>query len=81
LAFDERVIEHLFRDDPGLRQSLVDLATEERQGKSRVTISLDTDVLREFRAHAEAAGVDYQALINRLLRQHVGQTVDVGQDF
>jgi uncharacterized protein (DUF4415 family) len=42
------------------------------QGKTRVTIRLDDDVLDWFRAQVHrAGGGNYQTLINRALREHM----------
>ena len=42
------------------------------QGKTRITIRLDDDVLDWFRAQVDAAGGgSYQALINSALRAHI----------
>jgi len=42
------------------------------QGKTRVTIRLDDDVLDWFRAEVhKAGGGNYQTLINRALREHM----------
>lgn len=42
------------------------------QGKTRVTIRLDDDVLDWFRAKVhQAGGGNYQTLINRALREHM----------
>lgn len=44
------------------------------QGKTRVTIRLDDDVLEWFKAQVDAAGGgNYQTLINRALRQYIEQ--------
>ena len=40
-----------------------------QRGKTRITIFIDDDVLAEFRARAEAAGVGYQTAMNEALRQ------------
>ena len=40
----------------------------EAEGKSRITIMLDNDVLLGFRAKAEAEGIGYQTLSNQTLR-------------
>ena len=45
----------------------------EATGKTRITIMLDDVVLEAFRARAEAEGVGYQTLINRVLREHMGE--------
>jgi uncharacterized protein (DUF4415 family) len=42
------------------------------QGKSRITIMLDNDLLSAFRAMAEAEGIGYQTLINQKLREVMG---------
>jgi len=39
------------------------------KGKTRITIMLDNDLLMTFRAKAEAEGIGYQTLINRMLRE------------
>ncbi len=44
----------------------------EAKGKSRITILLDNDVLVAFRAKADAEGIGYQTLINRVLRETLG---------
>ncbi|WP_255512794.1 BrnA antitoxin family protein [Synechocystis salina] len=41
------------------------------QGKTRITIYLDNDVLDHFRAEAEAKGMGYQTLINQVLKQSI----------
>ncbi len=42
------------------------------QGKTRITIRLDTDLLDWFRGEVDrAGGGNYQTLINEALRQHV----------
>ena len=41
-------------------------------GKTRITIRLDNDLLRWFKASVHAAGGgNYQSLINQALREHV----------
>lgn len=42
-------------------------------GKTRITIMLDTEVIENFRARAEATGTGYQTEINRVLRQYLAQ--------
>lgn len=50
---------------------------EQAQGKSRITIMLDNDVLAAFRAQAATEGIGYQTLINRALRAALGsQPID-----
>ena len=39
-----------------------------QKGKTRITIYLDDEVLKEFRNRAEAAGRGYQTMINEALR-------------
>jgi uncharacterized protein (DUF4415 family) len=42
------------------------------QGKSRITIRIDDDVLDWFRARVdEAGGGNYQTMINAALREHI----------
>jgi uncharacterized protein (DUF4415 family) len=42
------------------------------EGKTRITIRLDEDVLAWFRAQVNAAGGgNYQSLINAALREHI----------
>lgn len=42
------------------------------QGKTRITIRLDDDILQWFRAQVHAAGGgNYQTLVNRALREHI----------
>jgi hypothetical protein len=44
-------------------------------GKTRITIRLDEDILRWFKAQVHAAGGgNYQALINAALREHIDRT-------
>jgi uncharacterized protein (DUF4415 family) len=38
------------------------------QGKTRITIMIDNDVIEGYRAKAEAAGRGYQTLMNEILR-------------
>ena len=45
-----------------------------QKGKTRITIYLDTDILEEFRARADAAGYGYQTMINEALRQYLGHS-------
>lgn len=45
------------------------------QGKTRITIRLDDEVLRWFREQAHiAGGGNYQTLINEALRQYIQQS-------
>ncbi|MCJ7815576.1 MAG: BrnA antitoxin family protein [Xanthomonadales bacterium] len=41
------------------------------QGKTRITIYLDDEVIETFRSKAEEAGRGYQTLINDALRQQL----------
>lgn len=44
------------------------------QGKTRITIRLDNEILDWFRDQVElAGGGNYQSLINTVLRQHIEQ--------
>ena len=45
----------------------------EATGKTRITIMLDNIVIETFRAQAQAQGVGYQTLINKALREHLGE--------
>jgi BrnA antitoxin of type II toxin-antitoxin system len=40
-------------------------------GKTRITIYLDDDILDSFRRQAEAEGIGYQTLINKILKTHL----------
>ncbi len=45
-------------------------------GKTRITIRLDDDVLAWFKSQVhKAGGGNYQTLINRALREHMGSDV------
>ena len=44
-----------------------------REGKTRITIYIDNDVLSGFRERADAAGQGYQTLINVALRESLGK--------
>jgi uncharacterized protein (DUF4415 family) len=45
------------------------------QGKTRITIRLDEDILQWFRDEVHAAGGgDYQTLINAALREYIQQS-------
>ena len=43
------------------------------EGKTRITLYLDNDVLKEFRARADSAGYGYQTMINEALRDYLGK--------
>ena len=45
---------------------------EEINGKSRITIMLDNDILVAYRSRAKVEGIGYQTLINQTLRQTIG---------
>src|SRR4051812_18527177 len=65
---------HRTRIQGDAMHSIIALSTMPRRpgrpakGKTRITIYLDDEVLREFRAHAERTGTGYQTLINAALR-------------
>ena len=44
------------------------------QGKTRITIYIDDDILEEFRNRSEKTGKGYQTLINEALRDYVGKS-------
>lgn len=44
-----------------------------REGKTRITIYIDDDVLAEFRRRSDAGPPGYQTLINQALREHLGK--------
>lgn len=50
---------------------LVKLQTE---GKTRITIMLDNEVLNDFREKAKKEGLGYQTLINKALRSYSGSS-------
>jgi len=41
----------------------------EGEGKTRITIMLDNEVINSFRSKAEKVGLGYQTLINQALRE------------
>ncbi len=43
------------------------------EGKKRITIYLDNDVLEAFKVRADEQGVGYQTMINSALREHLGK--------
>ena len=43
-------------------------------GKTRITIYMDDEVLKRFKAQAEQTGKGYQTLINEALKSHLGMT-------
>jgi BrnA antitoxin of type II toxin-antitoxin system len=42
------------------------------QGKTRITIYLDDEIVKAFKAESERTGKGYQTLINESLAQHIG---------
>jgi uncharacterized protein (DUF4415 family) len=46
---------------------------KENEGKERITIRLDADVLKWFRNQVSGGG-NYQSLINSALRTHISET-------
>ena len=51
------------------------------KGKTRITIFIDTDVLKWFRDQAEREGRGYQTEINQALRNHTKQDKRPIQDI
>jgi uncharacterized protein (DUF4415 family) len=47
------------------------------QGKTRITIYLDNEILDRFREQAETAGIGYQTLINQVLKEHIQRDSEV----
>jgi predicted DNA binding CopG/RHH family protein len=47
---------------------LAKLQSEEK-GKTRITIMLDNEVIKNFRSRAEKEGLGYQTLINQALKE------------
>jgi uncharacterized protein (DUF4415 family) len=43
-------------------------------GKTRITIHLDNDVIEAFRVLGDNAGIGYQTLINKALREYLGKS-------
>jgi uncharacterized protein (DUF4415 family) len=43
-------------------------------GKTRITTSIDDDVLEDFRRRAESAGRGHQTMINEVLREYLGKS-------
>jgi BrnA antitoxin of type II toxin-antitoxin system len=44
-----------------------------QQGKTRITIYVDDDILQAFREKGDVSGKGYQTLINQALREYLGQ--------
>ncbi len=40
-------------------------------GKTRITIYLDDEIVRQFKAKSETSGKGYQTLINEALKAHI----------
>jgi len=47
-----------------------------QQGKTRITIYLDNDLLEAFRERGDAAGRGYQTMINEALREFLGRSAE-----
>ncbi|MDO4706395.1 MAG: BrnA antitoxin family protein [Comamonadaceae bacterium] len=58
------------KDVPHLRR-LQQKAASQAQGKQRITIMIDADVLEAFRQKAAASASGYQTLINEALRHAI----------
>ena len=48
----------------------------EGKGKTRITIMLDNEVIKNFRSRAEKEGLGYQTLINQALKENNGSTLN-----
>jgi uncharacterized protein (DUF4415 family) len=44
------------------------------KGKTRITIYLDDEIVRRFKATSEETGKGYQTLINEALRDYLGRS-------
>ncbi|WP_322744773.1 BrnA antitoxin family protein [[Phormidium] sp. LEGE 05292] len=44
-----------------------------QEGKTRITIYIDNDILEAFRQKGDAEGKGYQTMINQALRQYLDQ--------
>ncbi len=44
-----------------------------QEGKTRITIYIDNDILEAFREKGDAEGKGYQTMINQALRQYLDQ--------
>ncbi|VEN72654.1 CopG family transcriptional regulator [Candidatus Desulfarcum epimagneticum] len=54
-------------------------AVVQQKGKTRITMYIDDDVLREFRERADKSGRGYQTIINQVLREYLdkwGKPID-----
>ncbi len=47
----------------------------EENGKTRITIMLDNDILNNFRSKAKSEGLGYQTLINQVLKNYTNSTL------
>ena len=45
-----------------------------QEGKTRINIYIDNDVLEDFRTRAEEAGRGYQTMMNEALREYLGKS-------
>ncbi len=52
---------------------LAKLQSEEK-GKTRITIMLDNEIIKNFRSKAEKEGLGYQTLINQTLKENNGSS-------
>ncbi len=50
------------------------LAKLQSEGKTRITIMLDNDVIQNFRLRAEKEGLGYQTLINQALKENINSS-------
>ena len=47
----------------------------EEEGKTRITIMLDNDILKTFRSRAKSEGFGYQTLINQVLKNYIASSL------
>ena len=45
-----------------------------QKGKTRITIYIDTDIVKDFRVRADKAGYGYQTMINEALREYLSKS-------
>lgn len=45
-----------------------------QKGKTRITIYIDDEILKEFRDRSDEAGKGYQTMINEALREYLGKS-------
>jgi uncharacterized protein (DUF4415 family) len=43
-----------------------------QNGKTRITIYLDNDIIEEFRSRSNTEGKGYQTMVNEALREYLG---------